>query len=101
MESLACGVPTILSANTGHLDLIGAAHCYPLRSQGQVAGNAHYRGTEGWGEAAVEEVVAVLEEIYADRAMANQRGAAAAEWMQNWTWARQTQRFLKVLAELQ
>ncbi len=101
MESLACGVPTILSANTGHLDLLGEAHCYPLRSQGKVAGNTYYRGTEGWGESSVEEVVAVLEEVYADRETARQRGAAAAEWMQNWTWARQTQRFLKVLAALQ
>ena len=100
MESLACGVPTILSANTGHLDLIDETHCYPLRSQSKVAGNAHYRGTEGWGESSVEEVVAGLEEIYADRPTAMQRGATAAQWLQNWTWAKQTQRFLEVLTAL-
>jgi tetratricopeptide (TPR) repeat protein/glycosyltransferase involved in cell wall biosynthesis len=100
MESLACGIPTILSANTGHLDLIEADHCYPLRSQGKVAGNAQYRGTTGWGESSVEEVVAGLEAIYADRQTARQRGAAAAQWRQNWTWEQQTQRFLTVLAAL-
>src|SRR5262249_55865660 len=28
MECMACGVPTILSANTGHLDLIRDGNCY-------------------------------------------------------------------------
>ena len=29
MEAMACGVPTILSANTGHLNLIGRDTCFP------------------------------------------------------------------------
>jgi tetratricopeptide (TPR) repeat protein/glycosyltransferase involved in cell wall biosynthesis len=103
MESLACGIPTILSMNTGHLDLIGEVqsadqpHCYPLRSQSKVAAHPHYRGTEGWGESSVEEVVAVLEAVYADRQTAIQRGLRAADWMQDWSWERQTKRLLAVL----
>ena len=30
MEAMACGVPAILSANTGHLNLIGRDTCFPL-----------------------------------------------------------------------
>ncbi len=53
MECLACGVPTILSANSGHLDLIGRAGVFPLQSQ-QLSAN-------GWGESDVEEILAALE----------------------------------------
>ncbi len=99
MESLACGIPTLLSANTGHLDLIHPDRCYPLRTQHQVIGNEHYRGTEGWGESDVEEVVEQLEQVYRDRSEAQRRGTAAAQFMQNWTWEIQVQRSLKVLAD--
>src|SRR3546814_1575573 len=33
MECMACGVPTVLSANTGHLDLVGSGVCIPLETQ--------------------------------------------------------------------
>ena len=99
MESLACGVPTILSMNTGHLDLVGDDCCYPLRTQSQVFGNEDYRGTAGWGESQVEEVVEQLEQVYGDRAEAQRRGNAAAQFMQNWTWEKQVQRSLTVLAD--
>ena len=99
MESLACGIPTIISMNTGHLDLIGDDRCYPLRTQGQVVGNEHYQGTEGWGESQVEEVVEQLEQVYRDRAEAQRRSNAAARFMQDWTWENQVQRSLLVLAD--
>lgn len=99
MESLACGIPTILSANTGHLDLIQPDRCYPLRTQRQVVRSEHYHGTEGWGESDVEEVVEQLEQVYRDRSEAQRRGTAAAQFMQNWTWEIQVQRCLKVLAD--
>src|SRR6185312_7856169 len=38
MECMACGVPTILSRNTGHLDLIEDDNCFPLTQQGELAG---------------------------------------------------------------
>ncbi|KAM3108270.1 tetratricopeptide repeat protein [Phormidesmis sp. 146-33] len=97
MESLACGIPTILSMNTGHLDLIGDDRGYPLRTQKNVSGNEQYRGTQGWGESDVEEVVETLEAIYNNRSEATRRGNAAAQFMQNWTWEIQVQRLLRIL----
>ncbi|NJN85700.1 MAG: tetratricopeptide repeat protein [Leptolyngbyaceae cyanobacterium SL_7_1] len=97
MESLACGIPTILSTNTGHQDLLGD-HCYPLATQGQVRGCALYRGTDGWGESLVEEIVETLETIYTNRPVAQQRGAAAHQFMQDWTWEKQVNRLLAAIA---
>lgn len=86
MECLACGIPTILSTNTGHLDLVDENHCYPLRSQGPVQPLPPYRGTDGWGESDVDEVVEALELVYSDRQEAERRGRAAAVFMQAWSW---------------
>jgi tetratricopeptide (TPR) repeat protein/glycosyltransferase involved in cell wall biosynthesis len=97
MECLACGVPTILSANTGHLDLIHSDHCYPLTHQTPVQPIAAYPGVEGWGESDVEEILAVLEQIYGDRPTAQQKGDRAAQFMQDWTWEKQVQRLLLLL----
>ncbi|MGL5080428.1 MAG: TIGR03032 family protein [Microcoleaceae cyanobacterium] len=98
MESLACGIPTILSANTGHLDLLGE-HCYGLHDQTLVESSALTFGTEGWGESAVDEVVEVLEQVYQNRSDANHRGQHGAEWMQRWSWKHQVQQLLQSLSE--
>jgi glycosyltransferase involved in cell wall biosynthesis len=98
MESMACGIPTILSANTGHLDLIYHNICYPLSNQGRVKPTAHFSGVEGWGESEVAEVVEALEQIYTNREEAKSRGLAAANFMLNWTWEKQVKRFLDVIS---
>lgn len=88
MEAMACGVPAILSANTGHLDLIEGDNCFALTRQhglqGEEAGAA---GVAGWGESEVEEIVAALEAAYADRECARRRGLAGAETLKRLTWA--------------
>ncbi|WP_075217563.1 glycosyltransferase family 4 protein [Mongoliimonas terrestris] len=90
MECMASGVPTILSANTGHLDLTahpGAA--FVLSEQRPVAGAyGPVGGTPGWGESSVDEIVAHLEAAYADRNDARRRGAAGADAVGRLTWAR-------------
>nr|WP_279331591.1 MULTISPECIES: tetratricopeptide repeat protein [unclassified Desertifilum] len=96
MESLACGVPTILSANTGHLDLIDEAHCYSLKTQNPVQPTAQFPGTEGWGESQVDEVVEMLEQVYQNRACACQKGLAAAQFMQRLSWENQVNHLLQV-----
>ena len=100
MESMACGIPTILSANTGHLDLIYSNICYPLSHQRRVKPTAHFPGVEGWGESDVEEVVEALEQIYNNREVAKNRGLAAANFMLDWTWEKQVKRFLDVMLNL-
>ncbi|MCU0541345.1 MAG: tetratricopeptide repeat protein [Oscillatoriaceae cyanobacterium Prado104] len=98
MECMACGIPTILSANTGHLDLIYSNICYPLFHQGRVKPTPHFPGVEGWGESDVDEVVAALEEVYTNREEAKSRGLAAADFMRDWTWEKQVKRFLEVVS---
>ncbi|MEB3342496.1 tetratricopeptide repeat protein, partial [Okeania sp.] len=100
MESLACGIPTIISANTGHLDIINNSHCYPLLSQKSVKPTPHFPGVEGWGESDVEEVVEMLEKVYSDSENAKVKGSNAVNFMQNLTWEKQIQRLLVVLENI-
>jgi tetratricopeptide (TPR) repeat protein/glycosyltransferase involved in cell wall biosynthesis len=94
MESMACGLPTILSANTGHLDLIESDRCYALTHQKPTKPIPIFQGVEGWGESDVEEIVEALEQVYTDYQTAQAKGKAAAHFMQDWTWEKQVQRCL-------
>ncbi|MBD2096647.1 tetratricopeptide repeat protein [Trichocoleus sp. FACHB-591] len=94
MESMACGLPTILSANTGHLDLIGSDRCYALTHQKPAKSIPIFQGVEGWGESNVEEIIEALEQVYTDYQTAQAKGQAAAHFMQDWTWEKQVQRCL-------
>lgn len=101
MEAMATGVPCILSANTGHLDLIQEDNCYPLTLQRPVAGGCPlYQGYEGWGESDVGEIVELMERVFAHRTESRTRGGRAAEWMRGeWTWENRMSDLLDVLAE--
>ncbi len=86
MEAMACGVPCVLSDNTGHRDLIADGNCLPLRRQGPVPAVAPLRGTEGWGESDPEEIVDALERVHADRQAAAAIGARGAETLARLSW---------------
>jgi len=90
MEAMASGIPCILSANTGHLDLIDDGNCYPLLQQGEITPKPGYAGTRDWGESDVAEVVEQLERIYTDRTKARRRGEQATKFMQDWSWGKRT-----------
>ncbi|MEO2005052.1 MAG: glycosyltransferase, partial [Candidatus Poribacteria bacterium] len=77
MECMASGVPVILSANTGHLDLIHPDRCLSLNAQSPVTPPNSAAGVDGWGESDVDEVVEALEAVYSDRKAAKTRAAAA------------------------
>ena len=98
MEAMACGVPCILSANTGHLDIISGDNCFPLEDQRPLT----EPGTPAdmWRESQVDEIVAALENAYSDRIAAKARGAAGAAFMQDLSWRRQTERLLKAIEDL-
>ena len=53
MECIACGVPTILSANTGHMDLIERNAAYSLKRRTIDA--------DGWGESDIDEIIETLD----------------------------------------
>ncbi|MGA3065635.1 MAG: glycosyltransferase [Tepidisphaeraceae bacterium] len=86
MECMASGIPTILSANTGHLDLISEETCYPLTRQTPPKLTKFFNSVDGWGETSVEELVETLERVYRDRQEARRRGAAAAQAMLKFSW---------------
>jgi glycosyltransferase involved in cell wall biosynthesis len=96
MECIACGIPTIVSDNTGHRDLVALGAPYPLTRQGRVALDGI--GTEGWGESDVEEIVEALERVWADRSAARRRGLFGSSMMEDWTWSRQIGRLRDALA---
>jgi glycosyltransferase involved in cell wall biosynthesis len=79
-EAMACGVPVILSNNTGTLDLIDTDNCVALSSQDRVTGPPGI-GTEGWGESSVEEIVDALETLYTDTQRRKRVGARGAAWI--------------------
>ena len=85
MECLACGVPTIVSDNTGHKDLVATGAPLALRRQRPVSYDGV--GTEGWGESDVEEIVDSLEQVWRDRRAAERRGLFGAAVLGDWSWA--------------
>jgi len=97
MECLACGIPTLLSANTGHLDIISDEICYPLRSQKPVRPTGFFPNVEGWGESSVDEIVENLEKIYQNREEARRRAAAGVEAMRKIRWEIQVPKILEAI----
>ncbi|SBW01396.1 conserved hypothetical protein [uncultured Alphaproteobacteria bacterium] len=90
MECMACGVPAILSDNTGHRDLLarpGAA--LALRTQRAVAPQPGDPPgfLADWGESDPDEIVERLETVFAGRAAG--LGAAGAAFLAEWSWPRQ------------
>ena len=94
MEAMAAGLPVILSANTGHLDLIEEGNSFVLSRQTPVTPYAHYTGVEGWGEPDVDEVLAHLTKIYEDQKTAAACGMAAANTLKRFAWKGQIAQLL-------
>ena len=99
MEAMASGVPCILSANTGHLDLLSDDNCFPLLKQEKKPEAVGLAGKQDWGESDVEELVETLERIYVERAEAERRGVQAAKLMQDWTWEKRTKPLIERIHE--
>ncbi|MGV3552612.1 glycosyltransferase family 4 protein [Rhizobium sp.] len=98
MEAMACGIPTILSANTGHLDLIDGRNCYALESQGVVGGDGGPVGdVAGWGESSVEEIDDMLERAFRDRVDAQRRGERGAAKLAGLSWARTADQMKRIV----
>jgi glycosyltransferase involved in cell wall biosynthesis len=95
MECMACGVPTILSDNTGHKDLTASGGAFALTRQGAVI--AGDKGTDGWGESDIDEIVETLEQVWQNREEAKQRAAIGAAAMAGWNWRAQIGKLHDVL----
>jgi glycosyltransferase involved in cell wall biosynthesis len=98
MEAMACGVPTILSANTGHLDLIDGKNCYALETQAKVSGEGAGVGSvAGWGESSVDEIEDTLERAWRDRNDARRRGERGAAKLGGYSWSRTAEQMRKIV----
>jgi len=97
MEAMACGIPTIISKNTGHLDIIHEGACLPLESQSRVTVSDPGFETAGWGESSVEEILEHLEFVYRNRSAAAEIGQAGARKMRELSWDRQAARLLSLI----
>jgi len=100
MECIAAGVPTVLSGNTGHLDL--ADYATILSNQGRVPeGCPFYRETTGWGETSVDDLVAAMEQGYEQRHAAQrsraEREARGREFAERFSWAKNARCLLSLL----
>jgi len=101
MECMAAGVPTIVSENSGHRDLVSTGGTLPLTRQHVVAPPSRfYRSVEGWGESDVDEMVDALERIYTNRSEAQSIARHGADAMARMTWQHQVQHLLATLAPL-
>lgn len=101
MECMAAGVPTILSANTGHLDLLATGGAMPLdRQSAPRRPTRFYRGIDGWGECNLEEMVESLELAYRDRAMTAAVAARGAIALGDMSWRVQIGKLVDVLEPL-
>lgn len=100
MEAMACGVPTVLSRNTGHLDLIEDGNCYTLDDQGVLSGlEGPFCGVPGWGESDPAELAEALERIYRVRKGAELVGARGAETLRRLSWASAATQLKDILLE--
>lgn len=88
METMASGIPCILSSNTGHLDIIDGDNCYPLKQQNASPKDVDSTGL--WGESDIEEILENLEKAYQDREDARSRAAAGVASMEKLSWKNQT-----------
>ncbi|MEQ9449478.1 MAG: glycosyltransferase family 4 protein [Rhodospirillaceae bacterium] len=100
MECMACGVPVVLSRNTGHIDLIAPDNCFTLDLQIPMAEVMNRPDLAGWGESSIDELATKMEEAYLNREDAARRGAAAAAFMRDWSWEKQVGRLVKILEDL-
>ncbi|MEY3731192.1 MAG: hypothetical protein RLZZ57_1948 [Pseudomonadota bacterium] len=94
MEAMACGVPTILSANTGHLDLLHDGAALALTDQRAIP------SAPGWRESNIEEILAALETLYTDRGKARQIGTAGAKLLSGLTWAKTAAEMKRIISAL-
>lgn len=98
IETMAMGIPTILSQNTGHLDLIEDGNCLTLKHQGEIQSDGI--NTSMWGETSVDEIVAHLEWVYENREAAREVGQKGLQSNKPYTWFNQTQDLMDKLSDL-
>lgn len=97
MECMACGIPTILSANTGHLDLMDfGGDRLALAEQKDV--RCEGIDTTAWGESSVDEIIERLEDVYRRRGERIPHGSDTS--IRSLTWRRQINRLISEIEKV-
>jgi glycosyltransferase involved in cell wall biosynthesis len=94
METLALGVPSLLSANTGHMDLLDRQIGFALADQSPVPGADASPDHDVWGESSVDEIVERLEAVYRNREAFREVALSHARLMEDLSWTRQIDRLM-------
>lgn len=94
METLALGVPSLLSANTGHMDLLDRQIGFALADQSPVPEADASPDHDVWGESSVDEIVERLEAVYRNREAFREVALAHARLMEDLSWTRQIDRLM-------
>ena len=100
MEAMACGIPVVLSRNTGHLDLFGKDTCYSLDLQiplGEITGR---NDLEGWGESSIEELIQKMELAYSQEDRRRQIARNGAAFIADWSWSTQVDRLIDAIVQV-
>lgn len=97
MEAMACGVPTYVADNTGQKDLIELFGCGALHAQNKVKTSANMMSVEDWGETDVDEVVAAMESVYANREIAKTEALKVSEKARGFDWPAVNDKLLDVV----
>lgn len=100
MEYMASGRPVIASYNTGHKDVIGEGHSYPLEKMSslQIKGE-NDRIIAFWEEPDLDEIIASIEYAYHNRDEIRETGKKAGEYMKKFTWEASADHLLNLLYE--
>lgn len=105
MEAMACGVPCIVSRNTGHLDLFGTDSaqgetCLGIDLQIPLGEVMNRPDLAGWGESSIEELVQKMELAFSDRDRAQNIAACGAAYIAGWSWSAQVDRLIEVVEQV-
>ncbi|MBF0561451.1 MAG: tetratricopeptide repeat protein [Alphaproteobacteria bacterium] len=94
MEVMGCGIPCVVAANSGQLDLmIEEDVCFPLRSQTPLDNPNGAR--TGWCDSDPDEIAEALEKLYTDRAEAKRRGQRGQDFILGQrTWRKFAEQFV-------
>ena len=104
METLACGITTILSSNTGHIDLLEnniqhAIGVKKLTRKVDPSLTKAYGGDElnKWGETDPDELVYIWSQISKSKDQWRENGIEGAKYMENWSWHNSMERLVGIL----
>ena len=108
METLACGLPTLISANTGHLDLLtmGFGHALPMGQAGLGQVDPSVLRAYGddqlglWGETDPEELLDFWLQIAENREEWNRLGHEHAEAVKSLSWRKSMRKLLSLVERI-